>query len=768
MLAALLGAALAAAPFSYSPTFWGRTAGGGEMDRDVGAATGDPPAWRVRYRAADDWAVTLGEPIRVLPGAVLEMDLELRVDGDGEAGLGFVVRRGPEVVNWEAGRSPLRQTGGWRKVKATVVAGNGVTSLEPRVTGYRAATVWIGKATLRRRSVPVAGESAQKPIRLRNSLLEVTLNPSTLETTTKNRRTGRTWRQRAAESAALLSGVETTDREATLRMVRSDGLPTTVRLKLDAKRPEATWEVLGEGALGDNLAIPGAFEAAAGSRHVVPMNMGIEFAANDAKIEEHWLHGFGGHGLSMAWYGLLTDGSGVLTSIERSDDFIVAFRRRGGIFEAQPFWMGEKGQMGYARRLRTTFYDRADHVTLALGYREEAKRKGLWVPLVEKNRKNPNVVRVARGANVWTWGDQKAEFAADLHAAGFRNVLWSGGGTPAELKAIRALGFVTSRYDIYQDVMDPAKLSSLPWVHPDWTTGAWPDKLVRKADGDWERGWVVQDRAGDDVPCAVCCDLEALDFARERIGNELKTHPFEARFIDTTTASAYRECYDPRHPVTRAQSRKARMELLDVVTEFGLVTGSETGHEASVPHLVFFEGMMSLGPYRVPDAGTNPPKPYDTLPENVLTFQIGSNYRVPLWQLVFGDCTVSTWYWGDFNNKHLGTWKTRDLWNALYGTPPMYFTDRAGFAKDRAEFIRSYRLVMPVVERVAMAAMTGHRFLTTDRTVQRSEWSNGVRVTVNFGDRAQSVDGKPLAAGGLRVEGGAGAKGARVGRGEKR
>ncbi|NCO96008.1 MAG: hypothetical protein GW880_32295, partial [Armatimonadetes bacterium] len=26
---------------------------------------------------------------------------------------------------------------------------------------------------------------------------------------------------------------------------------------------------------------------------------------------------------------------------------------------------------------------------------------------------------------------------------------------------------------------------------------------------------------------------------------------------------------------------------------------------------------------------------------------IGHEYRVPLWELVFHDCIVTTWYWGD-------------------------------------------------------------------------------------------------------------------------
>src|ERR1039458_4989056 len=42
---------------------------------------------------------------------------------------------------------------------------------------------------------------------------------------------------------------------------------------------------------------------------------------------------------------------------------------------------------------------------------------------------------------------------------------------------------------------------------------------------------------------------------------------------------------------------------LAVSRDSKLVTGSETGHDAAVPFVHYFEGMLSLGPYRVPDAG---------------------------------------------------------------------------------------------------------------------------------------------------------------------
>ena len=83
----------------------------------------------------------------------------------------------------------------------------------------------------------------------------------------------------------------------------------------------------------------------------------------------------------------------------------------------------------------------------------------------------------------------------------------------------------------------------------------------------------------------------------------------------------------------------------------GLVTGCETGHDAAVPYVHYFEGMLSLGPYRVPDAGRDMIRIWDEVPERVRKFQLGHDYRLPLWELVYHDCVVAQWYWGDYNNK---------------------------------------------------------------------------------------------------------------------
>ena len=135
-------------------------------------------------------------------------------------------------------------------------------------------------------------------------------------------------------------------------------------------------------------------------------------------------------------------------------------------------------------------------------------------------------------------------------------------------------------------------------------------------------------------------------------------------------------------------------------------------------------------------------------------FQVGWQYRLPLWELVYHDCVVAQWYWGDYNNKLPAIWDKRDLFNALYGTPPMFMFDKAFWEKNKDRFVQSYRNTCPIARATGYSEMTDHQFLTADRSVQQTTFANGVTVTVNFGDKVyKGTDGSDLAPKGLKVDG---------------
>ena len=94
---------------------------------------------------------------------------------------------------------------------------------------------------------------------------------------------------------------------------------------------------------------------------------------------------------------------------------------------------------------------------------------------------------------------------------------------------------------------------------------------------------------------------------------------------------------------------------------------------------------------------------------------------------------MAQWYGGDYNNKLPKVWRKRDLFNALYGTPPMYLFGLKQWDEMKASFAASYQVAEPVSRATGYSEMTDFRILTPDRSVQQTVFANGVTVTVNFG-----------------------------------
>jgi hypothetical protein len=117
---------------------------------------------------------------------------------------------------------------------------------------------------------------------------------------------------------------------------------------------------------------------------------------------------------------------------------------------------------------------------------------------------------------------------------------------------------------------------------------------------------------------------------------------------------------------------------------------------------------------------------------------IGHEYRIPLWELVFHDCIVSTWYWGDSSDFLLAAapeiTPKKDAFNILYGTIPMMWAGRNGsWPAARDVFLTTYRNTSKLHEAVATSEMLSHAFVTPDRSVQETRFTDGTRVIVNFG-----------------------------------
>jgi len=737
---------------------WGRKSG------SISKSISSSGVYSFSYKADSDYSISLAGEIPIAEGSVYILYAECSV-AEGLVGASFITRNEKnEVIDWNSGFASVEKAKGWQTVAASVSVSSKnhdiPVTIEPRLTGYYKTSVRIRNVTLLKYDMQNVLHSSCV---LRNKSLEVTVDSSDCSFTVHDKRCNKTYVQYAGDlhnalvthsqmidSAVVLTAIDLAcGRQLHITISLSDDTVTvsladgqTVSQQKNQMMNANAIECLHTDVLGSPYNYPGPIVLSAKEYVVLPINEGISFFATDMNMLTGDFEANYGHGMSMPFFGATDGSAGWMVVLDTSDDAGMRLEQRDGRNCVSPFWQSQCGSFGYTRRCRYIFTADGGHVAIAKRYRAIAKENGTLMTFSEKKQmrgvESAARLEKLRGAvNVWkTWQDDNAPFCKELFDAGIKRMIWSSASSPDDIQTMNNLGSVlTGKYDIYQDVMDPKNFSKVIYNSDEWVTDAFPDDIVRTKDGSLLHAWPVErkDNPQKYIDCVALCDMTAPSYARKRISQDLSNSPYAARFLDTTTASNLRECYDKRHPMTRSQSKQARITLLNIVSnEHHLVCGSETGADYAVPVCDYFEGMMSLGPYRIKDAGRNCEQIVADVPPQITTYQLGEAYRLPLWELVYHDCTVAMWYWGDYNNKMPAVWDKRDLFNTLYGVPPMFYMSKKYFEANKARFVQSYNASKDVTYSTFDTEMINHQYLTNDREVQKTEFANGVQVIVNF------------------------------------
>lgn len=729
---------------------WVREEGKGEETVADGAL-------RVTYGGERDWSVGQTARVPVRPGEVYAFSGKVKVlEGTGAAQLSVVTRDEKNaVLDWAYGMRQTWDPGDWKTLEGRFVVPTACSNVQFRLTGWGKGAFLFDDLSLTKVKDAPQGVTLSGPVSAVSASLTLTLDPGP-KTLRLSVVSGATYDFDFSNLFSSLVAVRTpTDDRIELSLVNPSG--TDVTAILAAGPQYATLSLKGDGPLDNDFAFPGPLTSHPGQSWVLPVNEGLLIPCDDPAFDTWDLQLYCGHGLCMPFVGLTDGRQGLLAVAETQDDAAVHFTAPTGEATSRFsfLWQPSRKAWGYERVLRLMPVT-GGYVPLAKAYRAYAKEKGLLVTLREKAKTVPQVDKLIGAVNLWYWADAPswrqdddgaAAFGKALKDNGIDRVLWSHEQKSADVDALNALGFLTGRYDIYQDVWGPDDPHA--WVNRD----GWPDDLVLLPDGTPMRGWVDKDASGKEYPGGVICSERALLWEQRKVPPDLASHAYGARFLDTTTATPMRECYDPKHPLSRSDDRRNKMALLDYLSvEQRLVTGSETGVDMAVPHLHYFEGMMSLGPYRLPDSGydlTSAKQPTDDFKR----FQLGPRYRIPLFELVYHDCVADSWYWGDSSNRVPEMWDERDMFNALYGTMPLWIVDPKIWEEHKDRFVQSYRNATRVARATGYSEMTEHLFLTADHTAQETVFSDGTKVWANFGAAPYQVHkGVKLAPRSFRAE----------------
>ncbi len=514
----------------------------------------------------------------------------------------------------------------------------------------------------------------------------------------------------------------------------------------------------GEGKITKDIPYPPAWKPQSGDIGLYPIGNGYAFPVekelsfapkkNLAVSGMHW---------SMGLTGLQRGGVFLISAIEKPHDAIIFKNYKDGFTYTSVCWASSMGKFGYERAL-TFFVDKKLSSVMAQ-YREYREGQGYVKTLKQKAKARPHLNKLCGAANIWMWDENRIallyaraqnpnapvrsveKISAEMKKLGMDKVLWNNfeGESSADCQYLKSRGFLVGKYDIYRDVL-PADIAHkiIPFrVERSVNTKYWPDIVRVGADGKYVNAWKVHGLDGKMYSQHSVCEICAYELTKKNVPADLKNVKYSSRLIDVQAGTALMECYAKNHPASRSVSAEYIAKQNEYLAELGLIRGVEVGHEIFVSSYDFSEGLTSPGYFRVKDAGrkmTASMKAFEMPKENTFDYMLNPQYRIPLFELAYHDCSVNYFYWGQSNCLCPELMHKFDAFSTFYGYPPIYSLDVSHWNSLKEQIAESYKRCVPIVEKVAFERMTDFEYLSLDKRIQKTTFANGVCLIGNFSD----------------------------------
>ena len=565
---------------------------------------------------------------------------------------------------------------------------------------------------------------------------------------------------------------------ADLESADADQIHFTLRSPLHPQPVRAVLRFAGDGCpelrlsasgpMNHPFEYPGALVPERGDLALIPAGEGFAFPVDDPSIpvlpESAWLCSQSWH---MALLASLRGDAWIALAPEEGADATIRHERRNGLLFTHLCWQPELGEWGYERAVRFLCGTTGGLNALCHAYRTFRESLGEVIPLREKRRALPHLDSLIGAANFWIWPDRYESFmygsdehaelrpaaeetlriAEELKESGCGKALMGiffAGDRPAAREIVERTGFLATHYDNMEDELSGTVAPRIPPARIrecDYTERRmkyWPHDTMILRDGGFAEAWALRGRDGKQYSQNRTCPSFVDRYTRDEVPSAARHYGFNAWFFDVMGCGS-QECWSPEHPLTRRECVRIRRRALDILTENGLISGTEEGAENGVSSFCYCEGKLSPAQYRINyrESGRRKAHLYtaDEHEELFDRFMLNPRYRIPLWELVYHDCAVSYWYWGDSSNCCPELLPRRDLFNLLYGQPPLYSFHVSDWEKLKVSLLRSVKRAVRSAELSGYESMVSFEILSSDRLVQRTRFSNGVSVTVNFSEK---------------------------------
>ncbi|NSW56233.1 MAG: NPCBM/NEW2 domain-containing protein [Armatimonadetes bacterium] len=692
--------------------------------------------------------------------------------GQGEAYIR--TRERPDIGMHGVVRFPVPHDNQWHEIAIPLPAVGTILQVRLAV-GHRPGTFEIDWIRFESDPYPAeilaARDSLPDHLTIQNDALRVTLRTRDHRYSVVDRRTGRRWTANGSGCKALLTGARRADSRTMVldlydHSTRTDYTSTvslpeqgTVSFELSTEHPRSRFQALVDypPMLTSDLA--------AAKLVFCDRSAGVYVDQKEEAYAGKLLTVYGNTATTnMPLVGVVSSprGDAMMALVETPCDalFHLAPDAEKRCWP-QIIWQESLDTFGYPRRLSYRFVPSGGYVALANLYRKYATEQGHVLPFSRKLKQRPQVAGL-RGAPI-LWGARDAwRFIQEARTEGMvagvlanaHHGLWDHGS----LRKLNELGYLTAPYDNVTDALDGP-------------TGPQRDPLKETAfhsrpDSGPQGGW--EDELNKHFMRSTAFAMRALTTYAPA---ELEHYGYNAWFMDVALAIHLLEDWHPQHTFDRRQDMAYRRECFRWLNDKGLVVGAEHGNDWGIEFIDWTEGSLG-GPFwwdRARDGGWDPGRLRRAVSREDYTdkyLRIGHGYdtRVPFWQLVYHDCAVSTWYWGDGPDFHHDAAPEvsdqKDLQTLLYGGVPILWRSDEGYGweRNRERLMQSYRDTCIFHREVAFARLVDHEFLSPDMALQRTRFDTGHTAVVNFGDdpreyTSDSGETVTLAPGGYLVTG---------------
>lgn len=373
--------------------------------------------------------------------------------------------------------------------------------------------------------------------------------------------------------------------------------------------------------------------------------------------------------------------------------------------------------------------------------------------------------------STWGGGLSKASFSA-LEAAGLQRLWiglgdgWEGGlWCPDAVRAAADAGYLIGPYDSYETAIPPGQ-------RPDWATAqlgkaAYDHCGVMDEDGSLRLGFQRTGRYTN-----TRCVTPIL---KDRIPALAKAGGFNSWFLDVYATGMVFDDHRPGATMTMAENAAADIAACRFVSdELQLPTGSEGGNAVGAEGVLFAHGIETpLFGWGDPDLRKNPQSPFYfgnwyppeepgaffkpvPLKQPYLSRYFDSRTRLPLYQGVFHGSVISTHQWGFDQLKLANAATDRALIQQLYNYPPLFHVSAATLGERLPAITRHDAFFRPMHARLAERTLEGFEWLSDDRLIQQTRFSDGTRLIANFSDAERSAGGVRMPAKSVTAIGGDG------------